>query len=761
MLRRSPTVALLLGALAACATSDDIGGAPPAPLTAAAPSDLAADSRVPPTIVWDDAGRGPRMLTGEFPVTAVTDEAAARAFLARHATRLGVAADGSDLALLATRHGLAGSYVRFQQVVAGVPVFDRQVVVVVAADRSAVRALNLGQHGPLAAPRLLDRGPGPAIAAARAALGPVVEESAPTTVRGLEVTDRVHLAYRVTLVTRTPIASWEVSIDAGTGEVLSLRDRNVHADGTGLVFDMTPTASTGTATLTDGNDQTNATLDAARFAVTLPRLDGTGVLRGPWVDAMPLNANQRTSAANLAFAFNRQDDRFEEVMAYYHLDRAQARIQALGHTDANNRMQVARVNALTADNSFYSPANKEIRYGTGGVDDAEDADILLHEYGHAIQDDQVPGWGNGDEGSMGEGFGDYLAASFSEVLPAQASHPQPLGHFPCVGDWDATSYDNGTPRCLRRTDGDKHAPEDTDGEVHDDGEIWAAGLWRGRTAVGADVMDRLVLESHGLLTTNETFDRAAAAIVMADQLVFAGSHRLPLRRALYHHGLLRTPQPAATYANVVATQPVTIQNPHNAQGQYVANLDDTQTFTLPGALALRVHFSSLSLTAAGGCDGTSCDNLYLTDGSGDLYQIFTASQNGPRTSVQVPGDTVKLRLVTDTANQNTGYVVDRVEAMGGTVMPVDAAVDAAIDAAIDARPIDAPPPTDARPLDAAPAIDAPPALDAPPATDAATVDAGDPEKVEDSGCCSTGGSPAAPLGLALVVGGLLVRRRRR
>jgi Zn-dependent metalloprotease len=48
------------------------------------------------------------------------------------------------------------------------------------------------------------------------------------------------------------------------------------------------------------------------------------------------------------------------------------------------------------------------------VDDAEDADVIVHEYGHAIQADQVPGFGaGGDAGGMGEGFGDYLAGTIS------------------------------------------------------------------------------------------------------------------------------------------------------------------------------------------------------------------------------------------------------------------------------------------------------------------------------------------------------------
>ena len=49
----------------------------------------------------------------------------------------------------------------------------------------------------------------------------------------------------------------------------------------------------------------------------------------------------------------------------------------------------------------------------GGVDDAQDPDIVYHELGHAIQDDQIPGFGQpsfsslGDPGALGEGFGDY------------------------------------------------------------------------------------------------------------------------------------------------------------------------------------------------------------------------------------------------------------------------------------------------------------------------------------------------------------------
>ena len=53
--------------------------------------------------------------------------------------------------------------------------------------------------------------------------------------------------------------------------------------------------------------------------------------------------------------------------------------------------------------------------GDGGVDDAEDADITVHEYGHSVHDNQVPGLGPGndtEQRAIGEGFGDFLAGLY-------------------------------------------------------------------------------------------------------------------------------------------------------------------------------------------------------------------------------------------------------------------------------------------------------------------------------------------------------------
>jgi hypothetical protein len=82
-----------------------------------------------------------------------------------------------------------------------------------------------------------------------------------------------------------------------------------------------------------------------------------------------------------------------------------------------------------------------------------------------------------------------------------------------VADWDSVPYTSRAPHCLRRLDGTKHYPEDVQGEVHRDGEIWSAALWQIRGAIGATLADRLVLQHHFIIAPDATFNQAANALV--------------------------------------------------------------------------------------------------------------------------------------------------------------------------------------------------------------------------------------------------------
>jgi len=252
--------------------------------------------------------------------------------------------------------------------------------------------------------------------------------------------------------------------------------------------------------------------------VTLTNLDGSGFLRGDWVTIVSETGNPAFSS-NGTFDYSRHQDEFEQVMAYYWITEAQNYIQRLGFGTGlfpaiNKEAQRVRINQLGADNSFFTDKKDELRFGKGGVDDAEDAEVILHEYGHAIQDSQQTPFGFGvsvEARSIGEGFSDYWAVTVSSLLA-------PTADPACVADWDSVSYTATTPHCLRRVDTNLHYPEDLDGRVHHDGMIWSRALWDIRNAIGATQADTIILDAHFGMPDPTMPELAAKTVAVAKQL---------------------------------------------------------------------------------------------------------------------------------------------------------------------------------------------------------------------------------------------------
>jgi hypothetical protein len=249
--------------------------------------------------------------------------------------------------------------------------------------------------------------------------------------------------------------------------------------GTGSVFQVNPVQSSGDQSLTDQKDAASAVPATAYATVPLRNLDGSGNLVGKWANVRSATGDLAYSTTN-TFAYTRDDDRFEQVMAYFWVNQAQEYLQGLGFGSTlrpvNAESQDVRIDQYGVDNSFSWDKHDYIRLGKGGVDDAEDAEVIVHEYGHAVHDAQVPGYGTSlDAGSIGEAFGDYLAVSVG--LDAARQYGWPVNApEPCVMDWDATSYTSTVPHCLRRVDTDL-VLADREDEVHFDGQIWSAALW--------------------------------------------------------------------------------------------------------------------------------------------------------------------------------------------------------------------------------------------------------------------------------------------
>ncbi len=285
------------------------------------------------------------------------------------------------------------------------------------------------------------------------------------------------------------------------------------------VFFPNPVQTLRNESLTDQKDANYPTLAAAYRRATLTDLDGSGTLTGTYAKVESQTGKPARDAGS-GFIYTRDEDQFEQVMGYYWVTQAQRYIQSLGFGSTlppvNKRQQLLRIDQFGGDNSFYRNGTKKltITLGKGGVDDAEDGEVIVHEYGHAVEDDQVPGFGSTLEaGSIGEAFGDYLAVTVSSAVTRDTSFQEP-----CVADWDSTSYTPGPIHCLRRLDGTKHYPEDVEGEVHADGELWSAALWRARGLIRNPMLtDKVIIAAQFGFKPNTTFRAAAQQTIATAQ----------------------------------------------------------------------------------------------------------------------------------------------------------------------------------------------------------------------------------------------------
>jgi Zn-dependent metalloprotease len=139
--------------------------------------------------------------------------------------------------------------------------------------------------------------------------------------------------------------------------------------------------------------------------------------------------------------------------------------------------------------------------------------------------------GSVEAGSIGEGFGDYFAVTVSNVIA-------PTADPACVADWDAVSYTANAPHCLRRVDRDLHYPQDLNGAVHHDGQIWSRALWDIRAALGHVTADTIILEAQFSFAPDTSMPAAAQATVDAAQNLYGSGAANAVLAAFQARGIL-------------------------------------------------------------------------------------------------------------------------------------------------------------------------------------------------------------------------------
>ena len=503
---------------------------------------------------WSAAGDQAESLRGLTSPKAGDPETIAKAFIAENSRVLGLAQGAKGLRLDRRVWDGTDTHLSYQQTIDGLPVFNGFVDVHVNARGQIYLVNNTAISTPVA--QAFSRAPLMSEAAAMTAASsrrhaffdksgsPIALKVKPVgrPQLGIQKTEGgARLAYRVDL---GPVS---YVIDANSGAVLNTIDHVQSASGTGTIFDPNPVNTLTNGNLRDRDDTNYAALQGAYFTdKVLPGITKTGtgaatryVLTGPYikvvdhsnarlaqcgVDAADVVRKPPGASRNGKFPVNRSVANFEHVMVYFHIDRNQRYIQnTLGINNNWNAAIPVDGHGLTDDNSFH--CNGILAFGDGGVDDAEDADVVLHEYGHALQANATGGRfssAGGHARAMGEGFGDYWAY--------QARIGGTYG--PCFAEWD------GQGTCLRRVDKNKKFPRDIVGESHKDGEIWSRGLSDLLRKIGRTKANKIILKSHFLVpAANLTFSKGLTALVDADEALFAGANKQDICAALTDRGI--------------------------------------------------------------------------------------------------------------------------------------------------------------------------------------------------------------------------------
>ncbi len=284
----------------------------------------------------------------------------------------------------------------------------------------------------------------------------------------------------------------------------------------------------------DNSDQDVLQLNAERIPVqAMATLENdTFFLRNDYVQIKEVSLPATTPAYSLIpeFNFTRSESEFEDANAFYHISYFQNYIQSLGFNNIVNYPIVVDAHALSgSDNSNFNAgfSPPRLQFGEGGVDDAEDADVIIHEYGHAITNSAAPGTNSGTQRqTLDEATGDYFASSYSRFLSPN--------RWSDVFTWDGhNQYWNG--RSSSSTD---HYPEDLNNNLYTDADIWSATLMQIWGDIGREATDAIMIQTAYSFSAGMTMPQAALLFIQADTLLFGGANFTPIHQRMFDRGLV-------------------------------------------------------------------------------------------------------------------------------------------------------------------------------------------------------------------------------
>ncbi len=353
---------------------------------------------------------------------------AAKAFLIENRDLFKMQPDLADLTHVRTQEHRGIYHVKFQQTYQGLPVDGAEYLVHIHED-GGVDMANGVYYPAIQAPTQPSLTEAAALRIAQSDLGADVALSDDVTSELVVYPGDAlfHLAWKLRLSSPNLPGSWIYYVDALSGEILyhrtDYREATLTESGGPLTLERAPMepvhfARAASSTVT-GQGYVYAThpgLIATTDSSSLPRLDGSGYLRGTYVTVTNFETQDAFDTGD-QFFYIPSNTHFDEVNVYYHVDRFRNDyINALGTLSLGQI--TSRVHLKSANASFTAPLMLNIGdaidlFGNpfGCCSDfAQEDKIIYHEYMHSVSFNlsSISGGGTGETAAINEGLSDYF-----------------------------------------------------------------------------------------------------------------------------------------------------------------------------------------------------------------------------------------------------------------------------------------------------------------------------------------------------------------
>jgi hypothetical protein len=319
------------------------------------------------------------------------------------------------------------------------------------------------------------------------------------------------------------------------GNILERRDLTAHALDTTVavrVFNpdpLTPFGFSYGGSYVDMNDGNGSVLDSLAIidSITVNTNAGSAILENQYLKVVDFDAPYIAPSTNASqWMAGRSDDAFEQVMVVYHITLWNEYLDSLGYDSVLNYAIHVDPQALNGQdqsmfNFGYNPPR--LYFGEGGVDDAEDADVIIHELSHAISHGASPNTNSGTERrTFDEAFGDYFAERYGRRLGITSTR---------VFDWDGNNtFWNGRSVSY---DGSKNYNTLFFSNIYQHTDLMSSAMLEFSSTSGVQpaVADQIILEAVHMLMPNQGLRKIAQNILFADSLITGGSYQSQIQQS--------------------------------------------------------------------------------------------------------------------------------------------------------------------------------------------------------------------------------------